>query len=72
MVMVCVCGGGGGCMGEFRGRAAFYFQLVRFIWKLKCCLYFIHSKDHESDPSSANKPSAIYMCPWFAAQCRRL
>ncbi len=70
--MVMVWGGGVVVGVNFEGGAAFYFQLVRFIWKLKCCLCFIHSKDHESDPSSANKPSAIYMCPWFAAQCRRL
>ncbi len=30
-------------------------------------LYFIHSKDYESDPSSAHKPSATYLCLWFAS-----
>ncbi len=46
-----------------------HFQLVRFICKLKWFLYFIHSKDHESDPSSAHKPSAIYFCLSLDAQC---
>ncbi len=50
----------------------YIYIMVMFICKLKWFLYFIHSKDYESDPSSAHKPSAICLCLWLAAQCRLL
>ncbi len=65
-IIVCRVGNGGGVRSpgsEFRGGAAFHFHLVsfRFMWKLKGFLYFIHSKDHESNPV-LQIPLARYIC----------